>query len=417
MTNEGEQYMTTILLVVWWRVASLKKQTRKHNFDVAATLSLCVTLLFCFFSFFVHWDKTEFQFEMKPKWNSITLELTIPTAKFMFVCRWGGALRTDRKSSRYILQEKGRNRNTVQQIVCTQTQVVVSRTRCHIILLPLIFFKLPEVIGSQRGDSRSSPQLVLWLTAILLCTGHTSLSDEKSIFYLLFYVQHTAVMPRIDNNVDYICDTIITNVGICMKSSLKKKENPKKQIDNSTCELFQPHHQILHSSFPFDIRSSSSLPSPSLLCSHVPLLGEKYIHMVQYKKRKYNGDRQTWSTSFIKCFLQNPSSSSSSSSLLRWEKLPLRPAPQRVSSLFNEPEPVWPTALGGPVSILQDGSPPFLSSLAPPPRPATSSDCRLDLKSLMFPVFFSENILWFFPCFGLNSKGRKTVKQTRWKCD
>lgn len=36
-------------------------------------------------------------------------------------------------------------------------------------------------------------------------------------------------MPRIDNNVDYICDTIITNVGICMKSSLKKKKKPRRR--------------------------------------------------------------------------------------------------------------------------------------------------------------------------------------------
>lgn len=48
-------------------------------------------------------------------------------------------------------------------------------------------------------------------------------------------------MPRIENNVDYICDTIITNVGICMKSSLKKKKpkkKKKKKIANSTCQSF-----------------------------------------------------------------------------------------------------------------------------------------------------------------------------------
>lgn len=39
-------------------------------------------------------------------------------------------------------------------------------------------------------------------------------------------------MPRIDNNVDYICDTIITNVGICMKSSLKKKKTHKEEEED-----------------------------------------------------------------------------------------------------------------------------------------------------------------------------------------
>lgn len=42
-------------------------------------------------------------------------------------------------------------------------------------------------------------------------------------------------MPRIDNNVDYICDTIITNVGICMKSSLKKKKKQEEEVEEEDC--------------------------------------------------------------------------------------------------------------------------------------------------------------------------------------
>lgn len=43
-------------------------------------------------------------------------------------------------------------------------------------------------------------------------------------------------MPRIDNNVDYICDTIITNVGICMKSSFKKKKkNQEEEEEEEDC--------------------------------------------------------------------------------------------------------------------------------------------------------------------------------------
>lgn len=105
----------------------------------------------------------------------------------------------------------------------------------HTLPKSLLFFFSPEVIGAQKGDLRYNSQrfgrwpTVIWVSIYALYRTYFPFR-WKSIFYL-FYVQHTAVMPRIDNNVDYICDTIITNVGICMKSSLKKKNHEEEEED------------------------------------------------------------------------------------------------------------------------------------------------------------------------------------------
>lgn len=89
------------------------------------------------------------------------------------------------------------------------------------------FFFFPRGHRHAKGDLRYSRRLGRWPTVIwvsIYALYRTYFPFRwKSIFYL-FYVQHTAVMPQIDNNVDYICDTIIPNIGICMKSSLKKQQ-------------------------------------------------------------------------------------------------------------------------------------------------------------------------------------------------
>lgn len=162
--------------------------------------------------------------------------------------------------------------------------------------------------------------------------------------------------------------------------------------------------------------------------------------MVHYKKKKkkYNGDRQTWSTSFIKCFLQGPSppppretpslaflrlGSAEDSSLFsasqnraghrhpnsfgflgsRRRRKP--PKTTRVNALWHV----------GPGSILP--TPPlflfvllcFLSVL--PRRPAPFRDCRSYFQFLLncfqFFFYFMESISRFSPCFGLNSMVEK----------
>lgn len=58
----------------------------------------------------------------------------------------------------------------------------------------------------------------------MLYTGHTSLLQmNKSLLSIICTAYCNTIMPRIDNNVDNICNTVIMKVVIiCMKSSLKK---------------------------------------------------------------------------------------------------------------------------------------------------------------------------------------------------
>lgn len=99
-------------------------------------------------------------------------------------------------------------------------------------------------------------------------------------------------MPQIDNNVDYICNTIIMKVGICMKSSLKKRliTVPVSHFDHTiisptNCpdiDQIGCFYLIIVPLFPLTFMHHSLLSL--LVCSHVPLLVEKYIHMIHYKK-------------------------------------------------------------------------------------------------------------------------------------
>lgn len=110
------------------------------------------------------------------------------------------------------------------------------------------FVKIPTILGlkfiifsdfAEPGGYGASAVNVTWLSANGFILVHLSsfsfhicfIQDIlpfyrwKSIFYL-FYVQHTAIMPQIDNNVDNICDTVIMKVVIiCMKSSLKRTKD------------------------------------------------------------------------------------------------------------------------------------------------------------------------------------------------
>lgn len=54
----------------------------------------------------------------------------------------------------------------------------------------------------------------------MLCTGHTSLLKMKMCL-LSIYVQHTAIMPQVNNNVDNSCNTVI--MKYVWKKSIKKQ--------------------------------------------------------------------------------------------------------------------------------------------------------------------------------------------------
>lgn len=91
------------------------------------------------------------------------LMITIPTAKFMFVCQWGGALKRQKIKSLYITRKRKKSQHSSTNRLYIHTQVVVSLTLCQIIV---IFFS-PEVIGAQKGDLRyNSQRFGRWPTVI-----------------------------------------------------------------------------------------------------------------------------------------------------------------------------------------------------------------------------------------------------------
>lgn len=64
------------------------------------------------------------------KWNTIMLMIAIPTAKFMFVCQWGGALKRQKIKSLYITRKRKKSQHSSTNRLYIHTQVVVSLTLC-----------------------------------------------------------------------------------------------------------------------------------------------------------------------------------------------------------------------------------------------------------------------------------------------
>lgn len=228
-------------LVVWWTVLSLKKQPGKHNSNVAAMFwspwaqfdasdrrfnpADIFWVVFFFFLLLCPLGQNIIPIWNKSKWNTIMLMITISTAKF--VCMPMGR-RTQETQNQVVIYYK-KKEEIVTQFNKSFVHTYASCRESH--TLPNHFFFPPRGHRQAKGDLRYSQRFgrwptVIWVSIYALYRTYFPFG-WKSIFYL-FYVQHTAVMPRIDNNVDYICDTIITNVGICMKSSLKNKKQKQK---------------------------------------------------------------------------------------------------------------------------------------------------------------------------------------------
>lgn len=127
------------------------------------------------------------------KWNTIMQMIAIPTAKFMFVGQWGGALKRQKIKLLYITRKRKKSQHSSTNRLYIHTQVVVSLTLCP----NQCFFSFLQRSSAHKKvtwDTTANDSVVGQLSfefPYMLCTGHTSLSDEKvfSIYFMYSILQ------------------------------------------------------------------------------------------------------------------------------------------------------------------------------------------------------------------------------------